>query len=133
MRELFESFESDNSAVMELLVFITGAAAYGLTETLFRGYTHWTMLITGGACVLTFYLLLDWLMAMPLVLAALAGAVIITCYEFAVGMLVNVGFHWNVWDYSAMTGNVMGQICPAFSMAWFGLCFMFFAVIKVFS
>ena len=33
--------------------------------------------------------------------SALAGAVIITVYELAVGLLVNVKFGWHVWDYSA--------------------------------
>lgn len=116
---------------MGILVFALGAAAYGLIEVLFRGHTHWTMVITGGACVLTFYCMLEWLMAMPLALAALTGAAIITVYEFFVGLIVNRWLGWQVWDYSAMPGNVMGQICPAFSAAWLGLCLVFFGIIRL--
>ena len=57
--------------------------------------------------------------------AALAGAVIITVYELAVGLLVNVKFGWHVWDYSAQPGNVLGQICPTFTVIWFVVCFLF--------
>ena len=73
-----------------------GGAAYGLLETLFRGYTHWTMVLTGGACVLTLYLLSGWLLSMNLVLSAMAGAVIITIYEFCVGVIVNLRLGWDV-------------------------------------
>ena len=117
--------------ILEITVFALGAAAYGLIEVLFRGHTHWTMVLTGGACVLTFYYLLEWLIAMPLAVSALAGAAIITAYEFFVGLVVNRWLGWQVWDYSAMPGNVMGQICPAFSAAWFGLCLVFFGILRL--
>lgn len=54
--------DGNESVYIEVLIFILGGAAYGLLETLFRGYTHWTMVLTGGACVLTLYLLEDWLL-----------------------------------------------------------------------
>ena len=79
-----EWISEDNSIWVEILVFLLGGAAYGMMEILFRGYTHWTMVLTGGACILTLYLLLGWLSSLPLVLGALAGAVIVTAYEFAV-------------------------------------------------
>ena len=128
-----KDFINENSFLTEILVFILGAAAYGLIEVLFRGHTHWTMVITGGACVLTLYYLQSWLLALPLVIAALAGAVIITVYEFFVGVIVNLHLGWNVWDYSHMPCNVMGQICPAFTGAWFCLCLVFLGVVKMFS
>lgn len=119
--------------IFEILVFALGGSAYGLMEILFRGHTHWTMVITGGACVLTLYLLEGWLLGMPLIIAALAGAVIITFYEFCVGMIVNVRLGWQVWDYSALPGNIMGQICPVFTLAWFFLCLIFLGIIKLFA
>ena len=42
---------------MEVLIFIVGAAGYAGVEYLYRGYTHWTMVLTGGACLLAFYCL----------------------------------------------------------------------------
>ena len=117
----------------EITVFILGGMAYGLMEVLFRGHTHWSMVITGGACVLTLYLIMDWTMNLPLVVAALAGAGIITFYEFCVGMLLNVSFGWHVWDYSSMPGNILGQICPLFTGLWFAMCLVFFGLVRLFA
>lgn len=121
----------NNSIWIEIAVFILGAGAYGTMEILFRGYTHWTMLLTGGACVLTMYYLQDWILSLPVVLGALAGALIITFYEFFVGVLVNLRLGWQVWDYSALPGNVLGQICPAFTAIWFCVCFLFFGAVRI--
>jgi uncharacterized membrane protein len=119
--------------IFEIIVFILGGSAYAMIEILFRGYTHWSMVITGGACVLTLYVLLQWLLSMPLVLAAMAGAIIITGYEFCVGVIVNIKLGWQVWDYSNFQGNIMGQICPAFTIAWFSLCLAFLSLVKFLS
>ena len=37
-------------------IFLLGALGYGAVETLWRGGTHWTMLLTGGVCFLLIYL-----------------------------------------------------------------------------
>lgn len=126
-----ELMTGNNSIWIEIAVFVLGAGAYGTMEILFRGYTHWTMLITGGACVLTMYYLQDWILSLPVVLGALAGALIITFYEFFVGVLVNLRLGWQVWDYSALPGNVLGQICPAFTAIWFCVCFLFFGMVRI--
>lgn len=115
---------------MELTIFILGGTFYGLTEFLYRGYTHWTMVLTGGAVLVTFYLLLPLLLSMNIFLAATVGALIITFYEFSMGCLVNLWMKWDVWDYSGRFGNILGQICPLYSLYWFLLCLAFFAVIK---
>ncbi len=119
--------------ILEILVFALGGTAYGLMEILFRGHTHWTMVITGGACVLTLFMLQDWLMSIPLIGAAAMGALVITVYEFFVGIIVNLQFGWHVWDYSAQPGNIMGQICPLFTVIWFLLCFVFFGIVRIFT
>ena len=126
-----EWIETENGILLELIVFVLGGIANGAMEILFRGYTHWTMVLTGGACILTFYLLSDWMMSMPLVAAALVGAAIITLYEFSVGYIVNVRLGWDVWDYSREKFNVMGQICPMFSHVWFSLSFTWLGAIRV--
>ena len=128
-----EWIASENSIGPELLVFVLGGTAYAMMEILFRGHTHWSMALTGGACVVTLYILLDWLNGQPLVMAALAGAVIVTVYEFAVGCIVNLRFGWAVWDYSDLEGNLLGQICPVFTAAWFALCFLFLGVVRLLS
>ena len=37
------------------LIFGTGASFYSLLETVWRGYTHWSMGVTGGLVLLTVY------------------------------------------------------------------------------
>lgn len=126
-----KDFMTGNGSLwIEIEIFLLGAAAYGTIEMLFRGYTHWTMLLTGGACVLTMYYMQEWLLNQPLVLSALTGALIITAYEFFVGVLVNLRFGWDIWDYSALPGNVLGQICPKFTAIWFCTCFLFFGLVR---
>ncbi|MBR5516680.1 MAG: hypothetical protein IKU53_01790 [Firmicutes bacterium] len=119
--------------LLEFTVFILGGYTYAMIEILFRGYTHWTMVLTGGACILTMYMLMEWLMNAPLVVGALACALIITFYELCVGILVNLKFGWQVWDYSDMPGNIMGQICPTFTILWFLLCLVFLSIVKLFA
>ena len=35
--------------------------------------------------------------------------------------IVNIILGWNVWDYSNLPGNLLGQICPQFTVLWFFL------------
>lgn len=107
---------------MSILIFAIGSLGYGCLEFIFRGYTHWTMMLTGGSCLLTFYYLEPPFRKAPLLLKAAGGAFIITLYEFCVGLIVNLWYGWNVWDYSLLPGNILGQICPLFTLIWFFLC-----------
>jgi len=58
---------------------------------------------------------------MPLVLQQLIAASGITVIEFISGLILNVWLGLNMWDYSNMPGNILGQICPQFTILWFFL------------
>ncbi|MBQ7821162.1 MAG: hypothetical protein IJ391_02645 [Clostridia bacterium] len=103
-----------------LLVFTLGAVMYGLIEIVWRGYTHWSMVLTGGACFLIIYNIAP--LGFSLVSRALMGAAAITVIELAVGVTVNMIFKLDVWDYSDRPFNLLGQICPLYSVYWFLLC-----------
>lgn len=103
------------------LVFGVGAVVYTLIEILWRGYTHWSMALTGGFCLSVLYFMNTHLYV-PFVVKCLCGAVAITVIEFIVGCIVNLMFHKAVWDYSTLKYNLMGQICLRFSIMWFALC-----------
>ena len=92
--------------------------SYGIIEILFRGYTHWSMLITGGICFLIFYLINFRLESNNLLIRCVISTLIITTLEFIVGYIVNIVLKWNVWDYSHMPYNIKGQICLGFSGMW---------------
>lgn len=90
-----------------------------MIELLYRGRSHWTMFLLGGLCFLyageqnehT-----DW--NCPLVLQSVRVALVITLLEFLCGLIVNIWLGWNVWDYSNMPFNLLGQICLPFSLLW---------------
>lgn len=92
-----------------------------MIEIINRGYTHWTMGITGGFVLMILYAINSNL-KMTLIKSCFIGALFITATEFTVGILVNRIFQWNVWDYSEVPMNLMGQICLPFTFAWFILC-----------
>ena len=39
-----------------LTVFLGGGIIYSLVEVVYRGFTHWSMTLTGGICLLIMYL-----------------------------------------------------------------------------
>ncbi|MDE6035600.1 MAG: putative ABC transporter permease [Ruminococcus sp.] len=98
-----------------------GYFLYSLIEILNRGYTHWTMSLTGGFILAVLYAL-NSTRGITLLKSCFIGSVIITATEFTVGVFDNIIMHWNVWDYSEMPFNVSGQICLLFSCYWFLLC-----------
>lgn len=106
----------------QLTVFSLGAVAYSVIELLWRKHTHWSMGITGGLCFSILYNLYHHCRSLPLVGKCLLGSGVITTIEFIVGMIVNVWQKWNVWDYSDMKFNLLGQVCALYSSLWFLLC-----------
>ncbi len=102
-------------------IFIIGAIGYGSIELLWRGHTHWTMVLLGGVCLYTIYLISS-RMKDSLIKKALMCTFAVTALEFVTGCIVNIRLGWDVWDYSSLPFNLMGQICPAFSIMWLGLC-----------
>lgn len=110
--------------IKPLILILIGGLIYSLVEIIYRGYTHWTMILVGG---LAFYLIgclnehISW--NMPLYQQMAIGSIIITLLEFVAGIIVNIILQWNVWDYSNVPFNILGQICLPFSIIWFFLSF----------
>ncbi len=102
-------------------LFFVGALGYMGMEVLARGYSHWTMGLTGGLCLLGMVNIHRRAAHWPLLARCAAGAVLVTAVELAVGLTVNRLLMWNVWDYSVRWLNLWGQICPRYTMYWFFL------------
>lgn len=106
-----------------IVLTVIGGLIYLLMEMLFRGHTHWTMLIDGGICG---YLvgeldeIIPW--KMSFVMQCILGGILITGVEFISGYIVNICLGWNVWDYSNRPFNLMGQICLEFTCLWIIVC-----------
>lgn len=97
-------------------VFIVGGLLYGAAEIIWRGWTHWTMLICGGLCFTLMYLISS--LEFGLLKKCFLSAVAITTVEYFTGRLVNLRLGMMVWDYSDMPFHLSGQICPQFSLLW---------------
>lgn len=103
------------------LLFFAGAFLYYSLEVLFRGYSFLAMAVCGGLCFLLCGAINEKDRCMPLVLQMATAAVGITVIELIAGLVLNVSLGLNMWDYSSMPGNVLGQICPQFMVIWFFL------------
>lgn len=110
-----------------VILFFTGAAAYGGIELLWRAFTghlpgHWSMALLGGLMFLLIGAInegLSW--NMPLLLQSLIGAAAVTAAEFVAGLYLNLWLGLNIWDYTGLPLNLWGQICLPFSVIWVGL------------
>lgn len=100
-----------------------GGLIYYMIELIWRGYSHWTMVILGGVCFVLCGILDEIQHKPPLILQMLQSAVIITSLEFVTGCIVNLWLGWNVWDYSDLPFNILGQVCLYFFFAWFLISF----------
>lgn len=105
-----------------VVLFLCGGTTYALIEILWRGYTHWTMAVLGGLLFLLIGGLNNWLpWEMPLTLQCVLGAAMVTAAELLAGIILNIWLGLDIWDYSQMPGNFLGQICPQYTLAWAGL------------
>lgn len=102
-------------------VAVIGGLLYMGVELLFRGRTHPSMGVLGGVCFAVIGMLDEWRPGEKLWVQMALGAGVITAGELLVGLIVNVWLGLGVWDYSDMPGNLWGQICPQFTIAWFFL------------
>lgn len=116
--------------LQKLSLFCFGALGYGGLELLYRGHTHWSMLLAGGICMVALYSLNQKLFCQPLLLRCCAGAGLITGVELLFGLIFNRWLHLAVWDYSACWGNLLGQICPFYTFLWFLLCIPLFSCLS---
>ena len=102
-----------------LFLFITGGFSYFYIEILFRGFSHFSMIICGGlAFVLCGFLNQATHFKLTVISQMLLSTIIITALELLTGYIVNIRLHWNVWDYSSLPYNFHGQICAAYSFIW---------------
>lgn len=96
-----------------------GGTVYMVLEAMWRGYTHWAMFFVGGLCFLcvgAINEIIPW--DVSLIVQMILGGQIITMIEFVSGCVLNLWLKWDVWDYSNLPFNVLGQICLLFTLLW---------------
>ena len=56
--------------------------------------------------------------------------VAMTLVEFIAGLIFIKGFGVKLWDYSNRKGNIMGIICPIFSLAWLAVGSLYYFLLN---
>lgn len=116
-----------------LTLFVTGGLIYFLIELVFKTFVsgsvvHWSMFLLGGLCFIIIGGLNNYIpWEMDLVQQGLIGAITVTALEFIFGCILNLWLGLDIWDYSHLPLNILGQVCLPFSIAWF-----FLAIIAIF-
>lgn len=97
-----------------------GGIIYVFIELLYRGFSHWTMYIVAAISFILIGLINEYISwDMKLWKQMLIGACIVTFMEFVSGYIINIKLGWQVWDYSNLPLNIIGQVCLPFSIIWF--------------
>lgn len=110
------------NALKMIVLLIIGGTIYFYIETLWRGYSHWTMALVGGICFIAIGAINEYIpWKMGIVQQSLIGACMVTVIEFIAGLILNVWLGLAIWDYSNLPFNVIGQICLPFFFAWIAL------------
>lgn len=107
------------SIIKYLILFLIGGTLYWILELLWRGRSHPVMVVIGGACFILCGAINEYIpWEMPLAEQGLIGAAIVTAVELISGFSLNICLGMDLWDYSDLPVNLLGQICLPFSMLW---------------
>jgi uncharacterized membrane protein len=113
-----------------LCLALAGGFGYCLIEIIYRGRTHYSMFFAGAIVLSSFYYINN-CYQLPFWEKCLIGALIITGIELILGIVFNIIMKENVWDYSNMPLNFLGQICVPFSLIWVALSAVVFKLLDV--
>ena len=100
------------------MFFVSGGIGYGIIELIWRGRTHWTMIIAGGICFVLFSLIAEKCKKRTLIYKSSLCALGVTVIEFIFGVIFNILLKMNVWDYSSVPFNIHGQVCLLYTLLW---------------
>lgn len=102
-----------------LILIGIGGITWIFIELLWDGDTHWAMFLVGGLCAYAVGAVNEFIpWEMPIWQQALIGATVGTGIEFVAGCILNLWLGLDVWDYSNLPFNLLGQICLYFYFIW---------------
>lgn len=111
-----------NTILKYLTLFLIGGITYYFIEIVYRGYSHYSMIIVGGLCFILIGSINEFSnKEIPLLLQMLISVLIVNIVELVSGIIINRILLLNVWDYSQLKYNFLGQISLNSSIAWFFL------------
>lgn len=106
----------------KLGLFLSCGFIYCMIEILFRGWSHWSMLVLAGFlgvfCIDSINNVLSF--DCDYIVQILISTILCTIGEGISGIILNVWLQLNVWDYSKMTFGTFffGQCNVLFCFAW---------------
>lgn len=115
----------------DAVFFAIGGAGYAIIELVWRGHTHWTMIIAGGLCFIIFSRIDEVFRKKTRVFKATLCALGVTAIELIFGIIFNLIFKMNVWDYSRAAFNLFGQICALYTFLWGVLGYVFLPLVDM--
>lgn len=111
-----------NTSLKYLTLFLIGGISYYFIEIIYRGYSHFSMVIVGGICFVVIGSINEFSdRDIPLLLQMIISVFLIDIVELISGIIINRILLLNVWDYSNLRFNFLGQISLNSSIAWFFL------------
>lgn len=112
------------SFIKTVVLFLVGGSIYITIEYVYRLITskqptHWTMFVLGGLVFLIVGEInerIDW--DVPFFIQILIGTLYTVELEFIFGYVLNIHMGLNIWDYSDIPFNILGQVCLPFAFLW---------------
>lgn len=113
----------ENKLFKYFFLGVTGGSLYCCIELLWRHWTDASMFFVAFLLFIIIGGLNQWSRhELSFLKQMLLGAVIVTFVEFIAGIILNFWLKLDIWDYSSMPLNLMGQVCLPYSVLWFFLC-----------
>ena len=94
-----------------LFLWVVGGMLYYSFEFIFRGFSHWSMFVLGGVCLVFCAWqgqILEW--KDPFFRQILRCIIFVTACEFITGIIVNKWMKWHVWDYTGLPFQLWGPV-----------------------
>lgn len=111
-----------NTILKYFTLFLIGGISYYFIEIVYRGYSHFSMIIVGGLCFILIGSINEFSnKEIPLLFQMIISVLIVNIVELISGIIINRILLLNVWDYSKLRFNFLGQISLKSSIAWFFL------------
>lgn len=104
-------------------LFYIGGLTYCGIEMLYRGRTHWSMFLCAGIIFIYASVqneVFEW--DYPFWKQLLKVWIFALIAEFITGCIVNLWLGWNVWDYSNLRFNLLGQTSLTFALLFLPIC-----------
>ena len=125
--------KSTKAIIKNMVLFAVGAFGYYTLEVIYRGFSHPSMAVCGGICLIGIYTINRKMPNARLLPKALLCSLFITAVEFLAGCIINLWLGWNVWSYAALKFNLLGQVSLLFTFIWFLLSLIICALIGFMS